>query len=304
MLNRKWRFKTLSSCMALGMVLSACSTSKRARHEPEVKPPILEELGPPEPQRVYGPEAAQRSSVVVVIGPGVAGAVVGAGVIRAVGDAGLRISAVAGTGFGAFVAAAYARDGSANKMDWTLVRFKPQWLRRSEGVVNWVSGGRRSSGDLLTGLRKVFSGARMEQAKLPLWTFDSPTAGRMTVRSEGPIAGEVCHQVAQDDGMEPCSDELGPGHAEGDSSAFRVTLESSGFLDPIVWVVPPGASVGKEEFLRMVDSESLPGDLTVAPSIEGVDHSLLSRRSELVYAGRREASAKLKRWLSAEGGSP
>ncbi len=304
MLIRKWSLKTLSSGLALGMVLSACSTARQVRQGNPSQPPLLEELGPPEPQRIYGPEAAERSRVVVVIGPGVAGAVAGAGVIRAIEDIGLRISAVAGTGFGSFVAAAYARDGSANKMDWLLVRFKPQWLHRSDGFAGWVSGGRRSSEGLLTGLRKVFDGARVEQAKVPLWIFGSKTAGRITVRTEGLLAGEICHQVAQDEGMETCSGDAGPTRAEGDPSELRAALESSGFLDPIIWVVPPGKSAEKEEFSRMVDTESLPGDLKVVPSIEGLDHSLLSRRSEIVYAGRREAAARLKQWLSSEGGNP
>ena len=92
-------------------------------------------MGPPEPfgplptvpqapQNPYGPDPVLVKSVVLVLGPGAAHGFAHAGVLRALSDAKIPVSAIVGTEMGALIGAMYGSFSSINGFEWEIQKLK------------------------------------------------------------------------------------------------------------------------------------------------------------------------------------
>ena len=302
--------------LALGILIAlaatACSSMRRSSTDPEVIREALEFVGPPNPESAYGPVAEMRREVVVVIGPGMASALAGAGVIRALQDEGISIAAAAGAEFGAFIAAAYGATSSTNQMDWSILQFRKEWVAPRAGISRMITGSLRDSGDLLSGLEKIFRGRGLESSRIPTLAFRLLPGGSAESWSEGEIHGVLCRLIAGAEWMRPC-----PGEPRsGSVGRIRDQWERTGVRAPVVWVAPspvtgerpagPSAAVESaiRAFHQKIREEVHPGDLVISPAAAAGDLLDFGRRSELVYAGRRAARAALDSWQREMGWEP
>ncbi len=247
----------------------------------------------------------------MVVGPGMASALSGAGVLRALHDQGIRIAAVAGVEFGALVTAAYAAAASTNKMDWSLLQFRRDWVSPREGLTRLISNSPRSSRELREGLRKIFRDQTLDSLKTPVWVLHSHE-GRLSSSDSGTVSSSVCRALSSAPWMEPC-DVQGSTSFEDVSGQLRDQWERAGLRVPVVWVIPSrlvapagdrvATAIEAEirAFARTVDSSRSDRDLVVAPPAVIDDYFNYSRRSEIIYSGRQEAKKHIEPWLSRLG---
>jgi predicted acylesterase/phospholipase RssA len=268
-------------------------------------------VGPPNPAMAYGPEPELRQEVVVIIGPGMASALSGAGVIRALQDQKIAIAAIGGVEFGAMISAAYAIAGSANKMDWSLLQFQADWVRPREGLSRVLSRAPRSSRPLSQGLDKIFQDRSVDTLKVPLWAFGSK-GDLLHSWPSGSVSSAVCNALSSVSWIEPCV--TSPSHpGQQVSGQLRDQWERSGLRLPVVWVVPARLESRPEDasaqalggeiraFLKQVEASRSDQDLVVAPRPVVADYFDFGRRSEVVYSGKQEARKQFEQWMSRLG---
>jgi hypothetical protein len=294
------------------LAFASCASPKRISTEAEGKTqqtPAF--IGPPDPAISYGPEPEQRQEVVVIIGPGMASALSGAGVIRALQDQRISIASVGGVEFGAMVSASYAVTGSANKMDWSLLQFRGDWVLPKEGLSRFLSGSARSSRSLSEGLSKIFQERTVDSLKIPLWAFGSKN-GLLHAAASGPVSGAVCRALSSMPWMESCA--IDPANPDREvAGQLRDQWERFGVRLPVVWVVPArleprtgdavALAIGREirAFLAHVQESRAEQDLVIAPSPVVADYFDYGRRSEVVYSGKQEARKQFEQWMSRLG---
>ena len=301
----------------LALTLSACSSlSRKIRGGDTSQPQGF--IGPIDAGSAMGPQPEEVKEVFVFVGPGMSAALTGIGVIRALSEEGIRVSVVAGMEFGSFVAAAYSASGSLNEMEWPILQFKKDWVAPSGGISRFFSSSKKSPIDLQRGIEKLFREKPLEQLKLPTWTFDIYARGEAQVFSRGPVSSALCVALANPEWMDPCPDGGSPAPLSG---TFRDQWESTGLRLPVVWVVAPSLDVeataragaegkaavairrSQDVFLRRVQESRSGNDLEIRPSVAIRDYFDFDRRSELVYAGKRDAKKQIGEWMSRLGWS-
>ncbi len=247
----------------------------------------------------------------MVVGPGMASALSGAGVLRALHDHGIRVAAVAGVEFGALVTAAYSSAASTNKMDWSLLQFRREWVSPREGLTRLISNSPRSSRELQQGLQKIFRDQTLDSLRTPVWVMQS-REGRLSSSDSGSVSTSVCQALSSAPWMEPC-DVRGSTAFEEVSGQLRDQWERSGLRAPVVWVIPSRIAVPAGDraataidaeiraFARTVDSSRSDRDLVISPSAVIGDYFDYGRRSEIIYSGRQEAKKHIDPWLSLLG---
>ncbi len=132
-------------------------------------------------------------SVGIALGGGAARGVAHVGALKAVEAAGLRVAGVAGTSYGAVIAALYALGGPALEIE-RVVRAQDLTELWLQGIdFGWHEGGLMSGKRLARWLdRKFFMGATFDDVRLPLAIACTDLAsGRLRVLRSGSIAEAV-----------------------------------------------------------------------------------------------------------------
>ncbi len=298
--------------MAVVAMLSSCATTKGTPSNPtptESQPGAF--VGPPAPNAAFGPELQEKQEVLVMVGPGMASALSGAGVIRALHDQGVRIAAVAGVEFGAMITASYATAASPNTMDWSLLQFQRDWVRPKEGLTRFISNSPRSSRELHAGLKKIFRNQPLDALKIPLWVVES-LEGRLSSSTSGSVSSSVCRVLTTVQWLEPC-EAAGGAPFDQVSGLLRDQWERVGLRMPVIWVIPARISAVEGDraatrieaeiaaFARTVELSRADQDLVVTPPPVISDYFAYGRRSEIIYSGRQEAKRQIGPWLSRLG---
>jgi len=301
-----------AALLVAALAFAACASPKKnLSDQGEAVQQTPSFVGPPDPGLSYGPETEQKQEVVVMIGPGMASALSGAGVIRALQDRKISVAAVGGVEFGAMISAAYALAGSANRMDWSLLQFQGDWVRPREGISKFLTRSPKSSRELSEGLVKIFRDRAIDALQVPLFAFESK-AGLLRSAPSGPVASAVCRALSNMSWIEPCPADL---HhpAQEVSGRIRDQWERSGLRVPVVWVIParlelreadPAAQALDGEiraFSQLVEQSRNEADLVVSPRPVITDYFDYRHRSEVVYSGRQEARKQFEQWLSRLG---
>jgi len=297
---------------AVAMLLSSCATMKStpSSNTPKESTPSAF-VGPPPPNTAFGPEFRETQEVLVIVGPGMASALSGAGVIRALHDQSIQIAAVAGVEFGAMITAAYATAASPNKMDWSLLQFQRDWVRPKEGLTRLISNSPRSSRELHAGLKNLFREQPLNSLRVPLWVLES-VEGRLSYSTSGLLSSSVCRVLTTGPWLEPC-DTAGSTTFEKVSGSLRNQWERVGLRMPVIWVIPARiAAVDGDHAAARIDAEisafaaavevsRADQDLVVTPPPVISDYFAYGRRSEVIYSGRQEAKKHIEPWLSRMG---
>lgn len=140
------------------------------------------------------PQAAEApGSIGVALGGGAARGVAHVGALKAVEAAGLQVSGIAGTSYGAVIAALYALGGHALELE-RIVRtqdISELWLQSLDFGLH--EGAMMSGKRLARWLdRKFFMGATFDDVRLPLAIACTDLeSGRLRVLRSGPIAEAV-----------------------------------------------------------------------------------------------------------------
>ena len=263
----------------------------RAPGQPEI-------LGPPAPEKVFGPQPHQEHKVVLLLGPGLSPAIGSAGVIRALHEAHVEVAAIVGMEMGALVGAAYATTGTVNGMDFRLLQFKPEWVTPPSGLGAMFSSGGASGARLREGMKKLFGSAELSDTKMPLRVLVSRGAHTEAVGS-GDLAPLLAATFAHR--------ELGQPGAEGESpDSWGDALDSlrqQGLEYPAIWVVPKlpsGWPMGAAK--RAVEAAGVAfrsGDLLI--ELEAGSPWDFSRRSEIIYQAKKKSRAAISTWQTEIG---
>ena len=182
--TRKNKVEKIKPLIVIGLILfiGACSTAEK-KSEPsapfseevistaeEQGPP--ESFGPPVPevQNVFGPEPIQLRPLTLILGPGLARGFAHAGVLQALEENKIPVSAVIACDVGAIVASAYTLNSTINAFEWALLRLKDDLFKPKKPIMSSIFKGPRDSDgkDLLEALNKVFDEKDLSDAKIPL----------------------------------------------------------------------------------------------------------------------------------------
>lgn len=302
-------FTTLTPMAALiawlGLV-SGCSTARKnsdpdsALTAPSDWSPesvLQQQYGPPVPalgegpEPSYGPDPIQLRAVVLVLGPGMARGYAHAGVVRALADAKIPIAAIVSAEMGSLIGSAYALEGSANQLDWALLRLKDKAFDDSKRWLNRLMP--NTDGPVDSELGEIFGKKDVSDSKIPIrigFRLDSP-GGDLALVDRGKIREAVRASLAVP-GL------LGPGSWDG-MKALSIGKQSLPFL------------VGQAKALSLgpvvvVDVQGIKGpiadaDLVIQPDLNGIGEQDFQRRSEAVFRGKQAVLKQIRQVRSWVG---
>lgn len=298
-------------CLASAVLSSSCShlvarPGPRQSQQGNPAQPTGDVAGPPEPQAIQGPIAPQERKVVLILGPGMASALGGAGVIRAVREQQMEIAAIVGLEFGALVGAAYASSGTLPSMDWKLLQVRPEWLAPPGGLGAMFGSSKAKPKSLSDGLLKIFGDGDASSFRVPLW-LNGSAGGATEFSPRGPIARRLVQTLSHPETME----DAGQGFSSPDWGDLIARLQQEGYSQPKLWVIstlgdgwPHAAAVRASREARNWVS---PDDLVIElrPPQGDAPAWSFEQRSALIYQGRQAAKRLLTGWRDRLGwGSP
>ncbi|MBU6376029.1 MAG: hypothetical protein KGQ59_08545 [Bdellovibrionales bacterium] len=264
---------------------------------------------------LVGPQPQETKEVLLIIGPGMANALSGIGVIRALSEEGIKISGIVGVEFGAFVAISYATASSLNQMEWPILQFKKEWITPAAGFSRLFSSGKKSPTEFYRGVERLFLNKAIESARVPFWAIGIDQADDFYGFSRGPIPSALCQVIASPVWMSHCP---AGEFVETRVATLRETWLTAGLRLPVIWVISPQSKLEtsttqsepeesilkmQQAFRKQVLASAGPEDLQIYPPVVLRDSFAFERRSEVVFSAKREALLRIREWAKSLGWS-
>jgi NTE family protein len=288
---------------------SGCATAKRSStlSDREIEsqkaqvpsPPGGQVYGPdapygpaaPPPQPEYGPLPSRERPVVLVLGPGLARGYAYSGVIRALTEAKIKIGAIYGTEMGALIGALYAIDGSVNKLEWGVLRFKDDVFEMDDSMLSKLL--KKDPADRLdTSLEQVFGARELSQTKVPVKILAQVSGAGARAFDHGSLRLLVRAALGN-------VNEFSPVLVDG------ATTGTAGLIRPFDVEDAKASGIGPVIAVNVLDpkeSDLYPelkqADLIINPDVGGISKTDFSKRTDAVLAGKaatREHLDEIKR---------
>jgi NTE family protein len=299
----KWAFtwKLIGAILSLSL-FSACAHTRVAPSYPEngtpTGAPVSGEAFGPSPDLKteqlpsYGPATVVTKSVVLVLGPGEAKAFAEAGVIRALSDAKIQISAIYGVELGGLVGALYALDGSVNHLEWELMHFKDAQLSKEESALDRFIKRRPDSSDLEEGLNKAFGDQDISKTVIPLRLVVQPQYAQARIYDKGSI-----RKVLRGGLGSTSPDDFEPAKIDGVISESAASTKPFPVDEAKKYAATRNAIVIAVDVLDPKTSDLFPelknADLIVRPDLKQIGAKDFSRRTDAVFAGKSATTEKM-----------
>ncbi len=278
---------------ALGalIALNSCSSTQKkttSQDLPGVEAPAVpaygpsEAMGPPapdastgaaplEPMVNVGPQPLRSKSLVLVLGPGMAQGMSYIGAIRALSDAKIPIGSVLGTEMGGVVGALYALHGSANSLEWSMLRLKDEVLKKNPSdLLSRVLNKNRASEKLEAELTRAFGQKDLIQMRLPL---------RLSLQPKESSAPQLMDHGAV---VPMLLETYQPVPPRVSQSLAQMLVDEAVKL-----------SAGPVLVLQTGEPTVNGGDLLISIPMKGIGPEDFSRRTESIFQGKKAVQAKL-----------
>ena len=267
-------------------------TARPAVQGQEFGPPIL----PPEPK--YGPDFQVQRPVVLVLGPGLARGYAYTGVIRALTEAKIKIGAIFGTEMGALIGSLYALDGSVNKLEWGVQRFRDDVFDTDGSVISKFLN-RNPAEKLESSLEHVFNNHDVSETKILMRVLIQPAGAGAKVYDHGSLRGLVRAAMGNSNGFPPFEADGAPAGTAAAFRPFDVQDAKALGIGPVIVV----------DVLDPKESDLFPemkeADLILQPDMRDISKTDFKKRTDAVFAGRaiaRDHLDEIKKLIG--GGNP
>lgn len=301
---------------ALGAVLSLAACSSLTRRTTHSTPPSSSKdaASRTDPAEVFGPfpvaTPAQGPAtpsvlvenpdrIVLVFGKGLAHGYAYFGVLKALQELKINVSAIYATEIGALAGALYYTAPNPNRMDWALLRFNEKNLIPKDGKFSFRLGSPEEG--LEKSLREVFGEKRIESMvdRLHISLEDVNTGEQLEARSgdvwkvvRGALAGTHLFSPIEIEGriVRASNRKL--------SESFRLARQNEKY--PVV-VVVASESPPTELFRKWVEDEK--ATLLYVP-LSGMNDRDIKQRNQAVFSGKNVVHKAAKEILSLVGRKP
>jgi predicted acylesterase/phospholipase RssA len=240
----------------------------------------------------YGPAPIVTRSVVLLLGPGQARAFAEEGVIRALTDANISIAAVYGVEVGALVGSVYAMEGSANQLEWGLMRFKESEFGVEENVFSKLLNHRPNDADLEKALKKTFEDKDLSETKIPMKIVVQPEGMHARLYEKGPIAKILRAALASSflDGFEPVELDGVQAQSAAETKPFPID-------DAKAFAASSGSVVIAVDVLESKNSDLFPelkaADFVIRPDVQAIGPKDYGKRNDAFFAGKSATLDKM-----------
>lgn len=287
--------------------LAACAAAPKNNPPPQYGPPVVGNTpiggsvyGPPVPAPLpsygpeytppspilplatgpnYGPDAQASRPVVLVLGPGLARGYAYTGVIRALSDAKIKIGAIVGTEMGALIGSLYGLDGSVNKLEWGVQRFRDDVFANDDSVFNKLLN-RNPAEKLEESLEHVFGNHEITETKVPMRILIQPAGAGAKVYDHGSLRLLVRAALANTNGFPPVIVDGAPAGTAAALRPFDVQDAKALGIGPVIVV----------NVMDPKDSDLYPelkeADLILQPEVSGIAKTDFTKRTDAVFAGK------------------
>jgi hypothetical protein len=277
------------------LVVAACASPGKSEQTSERTDTASSEVaGPPSPTgtnpnggEIYGPHPGAPTQIenpdriVLILGPGLTHGYSYVGVIKALSELKIPIHAIYGTEVGALVGALYFTQPNPNRIDWALLRFTENNLRRPDGKLALLNL-KSPEANLEAKLREIFGDKRVEAYadRLHIQLEDAKTGEKIEAKS-GDLWRAIRGALAGKNGFSPTDFEGRSVKASSRklSDEYRLARQVEGH--PIVVAVagnPPS-----ELFRKLIEAQK--STLLYIP-LPGIDDLDLKRRNQAVFSGK------------------
>jgi NTE family protein len=245
-----------------------------------------------EPLPNYGPATVVTKSVVLVLGPGEAKAFAEAGVIRALSDAKIQISAIYGVELGSLVGALYALDGSVNHLEWELMHFKDDQLSTSESALDRFIKRRPNASGLEEGLNKAFGDRDLSKTTIPMKIVVQPQYAQARIYDKGMI-----RKILRGGLGSAAEDDFEPTKIDGVVTESAATTKPFPVDEAKRYAASVNAIVIAVDVLDPKTSDLFPelknADLVVRPNLKQIGTKDFGKRTDAVFAGKSATTEKM-----------
>lgn len=240
---------------------------------PEYGPPV-----PPEEPK-YGPDFQDVKPVVLVLGPGLARGYAYTGVIRALVEAKIRIGAIVGTEMGALIGSLYALDGSVNKLEWGVQRFRDDVFEMDDSMISKLLN-RNPAEKFESSLERVFGAHDISETKVPMRVLIQPAGAGAKVYERGALRLLVRAALGNANGFPATDTDGAPSGTAAALRPFDVQDAKALGLGPVIVV----------DVLDPKESDLYPemkqADLILQPDVHDISKTDFKRRTDAVFAGK------------------
>jgi len=267
-------FNAIVFIIALEM-LWGCAPAKR--QETEILPPAQEEiqqspeLREPELPIEEKSELKIIQPIVLILGPGRARAWANVGVLQALHEKKIPISAIVGVGTGAVIGALYATNESFSEFEWDLLRFEKAVYGEKKLFAKLFST-QDEKQKIINYTKEYLKTNRLENSKTPLHIgYFSQMEDRFILAQRG-NAKKILEWAISDESENSC----GMINAKS-KTPYPVQMAKALRMGPVVSVLTT-QNVGEIEN----------SDLIIKPSLDGYSEESIDRRKEIIYLGKKE----------------
>ncbi len=302
---------------ALAIALAGCSTAGKSTSD-TASAPEGETAGPPEPfgppvpppAESYGPEPVDIRPVILVFGPGAARGFAHAGVLRALTEAKIPIGAIVGTEMGALIGPLYAMNGTINRFEWALMKFKQDtfYSRSAMSFLTRSSDGKK----IEEALAQVFGAQEIQDARIPIrLILELEGSGDLVLVEKGGTARAIRAALSVPGLVDAIEWDHGKARSAAAKRPYPVSEAKLVRAGPVIAVdllgdLPRGGkSAGTEEEKNLISymvgaqaagSGSLEeADLVIRPDMSGVGLLDYGKRTEAAFRGSEAAKKEIER---------
>ncbi len=314
------------------LVASGCTSSSKRTDESSVPGapsaehrPNTGTMGPPEPfgplptapqapANPYGPEPVIVKSVVLVLGPGAAHGFAHAGVLRALSDAKIPVSAVIGTEMGALVGSLYTSYSSINGFEWEIQKLKENLFLDRPSLLSFNSSNVISDGKKLEDfLGQTFGLKDIKDTRIPTRiSIRESGTDRVALLDRGRLNLALRGAMAVPGLFDPSP--WGNKHVQSGTAARPFPVAEAKALNrgivvavDVIGTTRTQASDSRfeKDELKIAEQMDLAkrsgmtelqsADLVIEPDMKGIAFLDFGKRSESVFRGKAATQAVLQR---------
>lgn len=316
--------KPLRALMAMILILfaAACASSKKSgtKRQPIVEPtPTAEQLSqsqadiqdPTGEGIEEAPPVRLIKPAVLVFGPGLAKTFAFIGAVRAIEEAKIPVGGVVGTGYGALIAAIYARSESVNDFEWALLQLKTELFTQDSSIIGSLLQGKGWPRGLQQALENIFKHTQFEDLKKRLVISVSPERRPSSYRlvSSGRVVDAV--RAAMTEPLVYPAIEYGgtQSRSAAQSYPYLVPVAREMEVGPVITFdvldsqlsLDPPSKLHEELDYRFYRSWSLgrqavdQSDLVIAMDLAQFHYLDFKKRTSIVFQGKIKVAEKLKK---------